>query len=116
MSRCSLELARDAVHLAERQLREHALTHARTLARNGVGNERERPLRVAARVAQLLHDEQQHVDLANGSEPHRDLPQTSAELACQIAVQLENWQQFPQTTRRDTRAVNGPDVALLNAV
>jgi hypothetical protein len=64
---------------------------------------------------QLVNQEEQNVELADCSKAHRDSAQTTVELAGAARLQLQHWQQFAQSARRDARTVQRTHVPLLHS-
>ena len=65
---------------------------------------------------QLVDQDEQHVELADGAETRGDLPETPAELARHGAVELQHRQQLAQAPGGDAGLVQRAHVALLDGL
>jgi hypothetical protein len=65
---------------------------------------------------QLVDQQQQDVELADGAEAGRHSPQPPAKLASFVGVELQHRKQFAEPARGDACAVKPAHVALLHRV
>ncbi len=85
------------------------------IARDGICNDGQGTIRVAARLAELLDDQHQHVQLTDRAEPDRNFAEPPAELRCQLAVELEDRQKLAEPACGDARPVDGANVPFFHA-
>ena len=60
---------------------------------------------------QLVNQDEQHVELANGAETIRHAAEPAAQLSRHVVVELEHRHELAQPARRDPRGVQHPGVA-----
>ena len=65
---------------------------------------------------QLVNQDEQHVELANGAETIRHAAQPAAQLARHVVVELEHRHELAQPARRHAHAMERGDVAGFQAI
>ena len=94
----------------------HAFSRVVAIFRDADADAADRAMPAAAGHVQLVDQEQQHVELADGAEARRHFPQPPAKLASFLGVELEHRQQLAEPARGDACAVEPTHVALLHGV
>jgi hypothetical protein len=107
------QLPDDAVKFPYRQPGFEPFSRLHLLSRQGNRNPTERLRVVAVRVTQFVHKCLEHIDLADAPELDSDTLEPPAQPDGHLRFELEHWQNFAQTTGRDTSSVERAHVALL---
>ena len=103
-------------HLPDRQILLELLARLVALLRHGDGKPAERVAVLRARLVQLVYREEQDIELPDGAEPLRHLPQAADEFTRRVRAELQQRDQFSQPPRRHARRVEHVDIATFESV
>ena len=111
-----VQLDRQTLQLGCRQLVQQQLAGSIAFFSDELGDVAAGVLSRTARIVQLVQKQEENIQFAHRAQPFGHPSQPPDELAGEVGVELQNWQQLAQASGSDARAMEAAYVAMLDAV